>query len=136
MKKLRVGILFGGRSGEHEVFKDGEQRRDFLYVKDAAEMTLHFADTARTAAGLYNLGSGEANTLLTLTSALFSALGRPPAVDFIDMPESLRSRYQYFTQADISKLRRTGYVRLVTPLGEAVRDYVRAYLVPGKRLGE
>ncbi|HUL53909.1 MAG TPA: ADP-glyceromanno-heptose 6-epimerase [Opitutaceae bacterium] len=117
-------------------FKDGEQRRDFLYVKDAVEMTLHFAETATAAAGLYNIGSGEANTWLTLTAGIFAALGRPPAIEFIDMPAALRSRYQYFTQADISKLRRTGYARAVTPLTEAVREYVRDYLMPGKRLGE
>jgi ADP-L-glycero-D-manno-heptose 6-epimerase len=117
-------------------FKDGEQRRDFLYVKDAVEMTLHFADPATTAAGLYNIGSGEAHTWLELVAPIFAALGRPPHIEFIDMPESLRSRYQYFTQADIAKLRRTGYVRPVRPLAQAVQEYVRDYLVPGKRLGE
>jgi ADP-L-glycero-D-manno-heptose 6-epimerase len=73
---------------------------------------------------------------LELTSAIFAALGRKPEIEFIEMPEALRDRYQYFTQADIAKLRRTGYARAVTPLAEAVQDYVRLYLVPGKRLGE
>ena len=117
-------------------FKDGEQQRDFLYVKDAVGMTLHFAETATTAGGLYNLGSGQAHTWLELTSAIFAALGRKPEIEFIEMPEALRDRYQYFTQADITKLRRTGYARAVTPLAEAVQDYVRNYLVPAKRLGE
>ncbi|MCX6956670.1 MAG: ADP-glyceromanno-heptose 6-epimerase [Verrucomicrobia bacterium] len=117
-------------------FKDGEQMRDFLYVKDAIEMTLHFAESATTAGGLYNLGSGEANTWLTLTRAIFAALGREPAIDFIDMPEVLRGKYQYFTQADIAKLRATGFTRKITPLAEAVRDYVQGYMVPGKKLGE
>ncbi|HUJ42251.1 MAG TPA: ADP-glyceromanno-heptose 6-epimerase [Opitutaceae bacterium] len=117
-------------------FKDGEQQRDFLYVKDAVDMTLHFAEKAAGATGLFNIGSGEARTWLTLTSGIFAALDRPPVIEFIDMPESLRSRYQYFTRADISKLRRTGYVRPVTPLAQAVGEYVRDYLVPGKRLGE
>ena len=119
-------------------YKDGEQMRDFLYVKDAVEMTLHFAETAQgtKAAGLYNLGSGEANTWLTLTRAIFAALGRPPQIDFIDMPEILRGKYQYYTEADIAKLRGTGYTRAMTPLAEAVRDYVQGYLVPGKKLGE
>jgi ADP-L-glycero-D-manno-heptose 6-epimerase len=117
-------------------FKDGEQRRDFLYVKDAVEMTLHFAERARTAGGLYNLGSGEANTWLALTSAIFAALGRPPDIEFIEMPEALRDKYQYFTRADISRLRATGYDRPVTPLADAVRDYVQNYLVPDRRLGE
>lgn len=116
-------------------FRDGEQRRDFLYVKDAVEMTLHFATRAPTAGGLYNLGSGEANTWLTLTRAIFGALGREPDIEFIDMPEVLRGKYQYFTQADIGKLRATGYDRPMTPLPEAVRDYVQNYLMSGKKLG-
>ena len=117
-------------------FKDGEQKRDFLYVKDAVAMTIHFADQASTSGGLYNLGSGEANTWLTLTHAIFAALGRPPQIEFIDMPEVLRGKYQYFTQADIGKLRVTGYTRAMTPLNDAVRDYVQGHLVPGKKLGE
>jgi ADP-L-glycero-D-manno-heptose 6-epimerase len=119
-------------------FKDGEQKRDFLYVKDAVEMTLHFAEhsKASSAGGLYNLGSGEANTWLTLTRAIFTALGREPQIDFIDMPEVLRGKYQYFTQADVTKLRSSGYTRAMTTLGDAVRDYVQNYLVPAKKLGE
>jgi ADP-L-glycero-D-manno-heptose 6-epimerase len=117
-------------------FKDGEQMRDFLYVKDAVEMTLHFADQAPTAGGLYNLGSGEANTWLTLTRAIFAALQRPAQIDFVEMPEILRGKYQYYTKADITKLRATGYTRPMTPLGSAVQDYVQNYLVPGKKLGE
>jgi ADP-L-glycero-D-manno-heptose 6-epimerase len=119
-------------------FKDGEQMRDFLYVKDAVEMTLHFAEHphGRHAGGLFNLGSGEANTWLTLTHAIFSALGRPPQIEFIDMPEILRGKYQYFTRADVTKLRASGYDRPMTPLAECVRDYVQGYLVPGKKLGE
>ena len=117
-------------------YKDGEQMRDFLYVKDAVEMTLHFAEKAPMAAGLYNLGSGEANTWLTLTRAIFAALGREAKVDFIDMPEALRGKYQYFTKADVAKLRATGYDRSMTPLADAVRDYVQGYLVTGKKLGD
>jgi ADP-L-glycero-D-manno-heptose 6-epimerase len=120
----------------HPDYKDGEQMRDFLYVKDAVEMTLHFAEKAPTAAGLYNLGSGEANTWLTLTRAIFSALGREPKIEFIDMPDVLRGKYQYFTQANITKIRATGYDRAMTALTEAVRDYVQGYLVTGKKLGE
>ena len=130
-------------SGRIELFKsydpryqDGGQMRDFLYVKDAVEMTLHFAEKGSSAGGLYNLGSGQANTWTTLAGAIFSALGREPRVEFIDMPESLRAKYQYYTQADIAKLRATGYDRPVTPLAEAVGDYVRNYLATGKRLGE
>ncbi len=116
-------------------FKDGEQMRDFLYVKDAVEMTLHFAEGGIKAGGLYNLGSGEANTWLSLVRAVFAALGREPHIEFIEMPEVLRDKYQYYTRADISKLRASGYARPVTPLAECVRDYVQNYLVPDKRLG-
>ena len=119
-------------------YKDGEQMRDFLYVKHAVEMTLHFADNPQgeKAAGLFNLGSGEANTWLTLTRAIFAALNREPAIEFIDMPEILRGKYQYYTKADVSKLRSSGYARAMTPLPEAVRDYVQGYLVHAKKLGE
>jgi ADP-L-glycero-D-manno-heptose 6-epimerase len=117
-------------------YADGGQMRDFLYVKDAVEMTVHFAETAPAAGGLYNLGSGTAHTWLELADALFGALGVPKRVEFIDMPPELRERYQYFTRADIGRLRSTGYEREVTPLAAAVKDYVDAYLVPDKRLGE
>ncbi len=101
-------------------------------------MTLHFAEhpVGLAAGGLFNLGSGEANTWLALTRALFSALGRDPQIEFIPMPEALRGKYQYYTRADIGKLRAAGYARPVTPLAEAVRDYVQGYLVPGRHLGD
>jgi ADP-L-glycero-D-manno-heptose 6-epimerase len=117
-------------------YPDGGQMRDFLYVKDAVEMTLHFAERGNTAAGLFNLGSGEANTWVTLANAIFAALGREPTIEFIEMPETLRAKYQYYTKADIGKLRGSGYDRPVTPLADAVADYVKNYLVPGKRLGD
>jgi ADP-L-glycero-D-manno-heptose 6-epimerase len=82
------------------------------------------------------VGSGEANTWLALTGAIFAALGRKPEIEFIDLPSELRGRYQYFTRADISRLRASGYGRPVTPLADAVGDYVRNHLVPDKRLGE
>lgn len=116
-------------------YRDGEQMRDFLYVKDAVEMTLHFAEKATAAGGLFNLGSGEANTWITLATAIFTALGQPPAIEFVDMPAVLQGKYQYYTKADITKLRETGYTRAMTPLPEAVRDYVQDYLVPDRRLG-
>ena len=140
VNKAYQQILATGKVGlfksQHPDFKDGEQKRDFLYVKDAVEMTIHFAERATTAGGLYNLGSGEANTWLTLTRAIFQALGREPEIEFIDLPEALRGKYQYFTQADISKLRATGYERPMTPLVESVRDYVQGYLMTGKKLGD
>ena len=128
----RVGLFKSYRPD----YRDGEQQRDFLYVKDAVEMTLHFAEKGERAGGLYNLGSGEAHSWLELARAVFAALGQPPQIDFIDMPPGLRERYQYYTRADISKLRASGYARPLTPLTEAVRDYVQNYLVPDKRLGQ
>jgi ADP-L-glycero-D-manno-heptose 6-epimerase len=116
-------------------YRDGEQQRDFLYVKDAVRMTLHLAQTA-SAHGLYNLGSGQAQTWVQLAHAIFAALGREPAIDFIDMPESLQPKYQYHTCADIGRLRESGYSQPLTPLTEAVRDYVQTYLARDWRLGD
>jgi ADP-L-glycero-D-manno-heptose 6-epimerase len=117
-------------------YADGGQMRDFLYVKDAVEMTLHFAEKGSSAGGLYNLGSGEANTWKTLAEAIFGALNLPPRIEYIDMPETLRPKYQYYTKADVSKLRASGYDKPMTPLADSVADYVRNYLVPGKHLGD
>jgi ADP-L-glycero-D-manno-heptose 6-epimerase len=116
-------------------YKHGEQMRDFLYVKDAIRMTLHLAETP-SAGGLFNLGSGKAHTWIELATAIFTALGKAPNIEFIDMPEHLQSKYQYYTCADIAKLRASGFTQEITPLAEAVRDYVQGYLVPDKRLGD
>ena len=116
-------------------FKDGEQKRDFLYVKDAVDMTLHLA-ASPNATGLYNLGSGEANSWVTLANAIFSAMDRETHIDFIDIPASIREKYQYHTCANIAKLRGTGYEKQLTPLAEAVNDYVRNYLAKNKKLGD
>lgn len=116
-------------------YKDGEQMRDFLYVKDAIRMTLHLAETP-SAGGLFNLGSGKAHTWVELATAIFTALGKQPNIEFIDMPEHLQSKYQYYTCADIAKLRASGFTQEITALTEAVRDYVQGYLVTDKRLGD
>jgi ADP-L-glycero-D-manno-heptose 6-epimerase len=110
-----------------EDFADGEQRRDFIYVKDAVDMTLHLAETP-TATGLFNVGSGRAETWLDLARAVFAAMKREPQIEFIDMPEEMRAAYQYHTVADIRRLRDTGYDREITTLGDAVEDYVTRYL--------
>jgi ADP-L-glycero-D-manno-heptose 6-epimerase len=116
-------------------YPDGGQKRDFLYVKDAAAMSLHLAETP-SAGGLFNIGSGKANTWLDLAHAIFIALGRKPQINFIEMPEELRGKYQYFTRADIAKLRSTGFHQRISHLQETVADYVKNYLVPGNRLGD
>ena len=114
-------------------FRDGEQKRDFLYIKDAVAMTLHLAASKR-AGGLFNIGSGKARTWLDLARAVFAALKRKPKIEFIEMPEAIRDKYQYFTEANLSRLRAAGYSAPVTSLEDAVSDYVRNYLVPDKRL--
>src|SRR6185312_7937275 len=116
-------------------FPDGGQRRDFLYVKDAAAATVHLAEHA-DGGGLYNVGSGEPNTWLSLVTAIFNALSRPPKIQFIEMPEHMREKYQYFTCAHIHKLRASGFTQKMTPLHDAVYDYVKHYLAPGKHLGD
>ncbi len=116
-------------------YKDGEQMRDFLYVKDAADMVLFLADRP-DATGLYNIGSGRAETWNALAAAAFAALDRPVNIEYIDMPESLRDRYQYYTKAEMTKLRALGYDREPTSLRDAVADYIRNYLIPGRFLGD
>jgi len=114
-------------------YRAGEQKRDFLYVKDAVAMTLHLAANKK-AGGLFNIGSGEARTWIDLAHSVFVALNKKPKIEFIEMPEAIRDKYQYFTQADISRLRATGYKEQITSLENAVADYVKKYLAPDKRL--
>lgn len=108
-------------------YAHGEQKRDFIYVKDAVDVTLHFTDH-RDTGGLFNCGTGQARTWLDLARALFAAMGRPPDIRFIPLPPVLRGKYQYFTQADTAKLRGAGYTRPFSPLEESVRDYVQTHL--------
>ena len=104
-------------------YADGEQKRDFIYVRDAAAMTLHIAFKS-SANGIFNIGSGRAETWLALANAVFSAMQKKPRVEFVDMPEELREKYQYFTCADISRLRATGYNEPVTSLDAAVKETI------------
>ncbi|HWZ57214.1 MAG TPA: ADP-glyceromanno-heptose 6-epimerase [Verrucomicrobiae bacterium] len=130
---LRDGVIRLFKSYRPE-YRDGEQLRDFLYVKDAVAMTLHLAANA-AANGIYNIGSGEARPWNDLARAVLAALGRAPRIEYIDMPETIRDKYQYFTEANIGKLRGSGYDRPITSLEDAVRDYVVNYLVPGRTIG-
>ena len=114
-------------------FQNGEQKRDFLYIKDCVAMTLHLAATSK-ANGLFNIGSGHARTWIDLSNAVFAALKKKPVIKFIEMPETIRDKYQYFTQANLLRLRGAGYAAPVTSLENAVFDYVRRYLVLDKRL--
>jgi ADP-L-glycero-D-manno-heptose 6-epimerase len=114
---------------------DGEQRRDFMYVKDTVSATVYLAEHV-DGGGLFNVGSGEANTWLSLGHAIFKAVGHKPQIAFVDMPETLRGKYQYYTCAGIDKLRQAGYTRPMTSLDDAVADYIGNYLMPGKHLGD
>ncbi len=138
-----VNKAFGqiNETGKLKLFKsanpeyaDGEFGRDFVYVKDAVEMTLHFIENKT--GGLFNVGSGRMNTWNALADAIFKALDREPNIEYIDMPEILCDKYQYHTQADLTRIRAAGYTAETTPLDAAVADYVRNYLVPGKHLGD
>lgn len=111
-------------------FKNGEQLRDFVYVKDVVEVCMFLMNNRKPENnGLYNLGTGQARTFLDLTKYTFKALGIEEDISFIDTPEDIRDKYQYYTQADMSKLLSIGYNRPFTSLEEGVEDYVKNYLV-------
>lgn len=108
-------------------YADGCQDRDFVYVKDAAAVTVWLGDHPEVN-GIFNCGTGHARTWLDLANALFAALGKEPQIDFIDMPEKLRGKYQYHTEAEMAKLRAAGCDVPFRPLEDAVRDYVETHL--------
>lgn len=115
-KKIR---LFKSHKKE---YKDGEQKRDFIYVKDAVDATYHFLEK-RDKNGIYNIGTGKARSWNDLARALFGALNIPPQIEYFDMPESLKDKYQYFTQANTAKLRLAGYKKDFTNLENAITEY-------------
>jgi ADP-L-glycero-D-manno-heptose 6-epimerase len=106
---------------------DGEQRRDFIHVDDAVGVVRWLLDTPKVC-GLFNVGTGKAESFRDLVTAMFAALGRAPDIRYVDMPEAIRGKYQYFTQSSVENLRRAGYNAGFTPLAEAVRRYVLSYL--------
>lgn len=116
-------------------YKDGEQQRDFLYVKDAVAATLWLLDELR-AAGVYNIGTGQARTWNDAARALFAALGKPAAIEYIELPDELKDQYQNYTQADLSRLRAAGFRQEFTTLEAAVTEYVQQYLISHRHLGE
>ncbi|MFZ1807537.1 MAG: ADP-glyceromanno-heptose 6-epimerase [Cyclobacteriaceae bacterium] len=113
-------------------FKDGEQMRDFVYVKDVVEVC-YFLMHHRKNSGIYNLGSGKARTFLDLTRNVFKAMGKKEGIEFIDTPKDIRDKYQYFTEANMNKLKSIGYNKPFSTLEEGVTDYVKNYLIPNKR---
>jgi ADP-L-glycero-D-manno-heptose 6-epimerase len=109
-------------------YKHGEQRRDFIYVMDAVEMALFFMQH-RDKAGLYNIGTGVARTWNDVAHAMFSALGKKPSIRYVPMPPEIRTKYQYFTQADVKKLRAAGCTHECMRLEDSVADYVKRHLI-------
>ncbi|WP_420138957.1 ADP-glyceromanno-heptose 6-epimerase [Sphingomonas sp.] len=118
----RITLFKSHRDG----IADGDQRRDFIYVKDAVMASLGLLQNART--GIFNIGTGTARSFRELAEATFVAFGRQPAIDYIDMPEEIREKYQYFTQASTDNLRQAGYAAPFASLEDNVADYVRSYL--------
>jgi ADP-L-glycero-D-manno-heptose 6-epimerase len=106
---------------------DGEQKRDFIYVDDAVAVVRWLLATP-SVSGIFNVGTGQARSFRDLIGAMFAALGREPAIEYIDMPLEIRNSYQYFTEAETGNLRRAGYNAAFTPLEDAVRHYVTTYL--------
>ena len=106
---------------------DGDQRRDFIYVDDAVAVILWLL-AHRDVSGLFNVGTGKARSFRDLIVALFAAMGKPPDIQYVAMPEVIRNSYQYFTEASMQRLRRAGYTSTFTPLEDAVKKYVVSYL--------
>lgn len=112
----------------HPDYKDGEQLRDFVYVKDVVDV-LVFLMEHREVSDIFNLGTGQARSFNALANAVFSALALPPVINYIDTPLDIRDKYQYYTQANMQKLRDAGYSKEFTTLEDGVSDYVRSYLM-------
>jgi ADP-L-glycero-D-manno-heptose 6-epimerase len=122
----QTGMMKLFRSHNPE-FKDGEQQRDFIYVKDVTDV-LYFLYKSRPVSGLYNLGTGKSRTFLDLTEATFLAMHRKPVIEFTDTPADIRDKYQYFTEARMEKLRNAGYRKTFHTLEQGVEEYVKHYL--------
>ncbi len=112
-------------------YQDGEQLRDFIYVKDIVKVCYWLMENKPSAA-IYNLGTGKARTFYDLATATFHGAGKPVDIRFIDMPEDIREKYQYFTEADMTRLRNSGYTEPFYSLEDGVTDYVKNYLLTGK----
>ncbi len=111
----------------HRDYKDGGQLRDFVYVRDCVDVVMWFLDN-KDKSGLFNVGTGKARSFADLAKATFAAAKKEPKIQFIDMPETLKPKYQYFTQADMGKLRAAGYTKPFTELEDGIADYVGAYM--------
>lgn len=119
----------------HPDYKDGEQKRDFIYVKDAVDMVLFLLKNPQLT-GLYNIGSGKAETWNELVSAAFAAMEKEVNIEYVDMPEHLKAKYQYYTCADMTKMREAGYTKEPMSLQDAIRDDICCYLAGDRYLGD
>jgi len=115
----------------HPEFQDGEQLRDFVYVKDVVEVIISMMEIRKNS-GIYNLGTGKASSFLELVTSTFEAMNMEPDIEFIDTPEDIRDKYQYFTEADMGKMLEAGYMIPFSPLRDGVSDYVKNYLEKGR----
>jgi ADP-L-glycero-D-manno-heptose 6-epimerase len=115
----------------HVDFKDGKQLRDFIYVKDVLKVCYWFM-THQPTSGIYNLGTGKARSFNDLVKSTYGGLDMESHIEYVDMPEDIREKYQYFTEANMEKLRRIGYMDTFYTLEKGVNDYVRNYLATGK----
>jgi ADP-L-glycero-D-manno-heptose 6-epimerase len=111
---------------------NGGERRDFVYVEDAVAVVLWLL-ASPSVSGIFNVGTGQARSFGDLAAALFAALGREPRIEYIDMPQAIRGRYQYFTQASVTNLTRAGFNAGFTSLEDGVRDYVTRFLAADDR---
>jgi len=115
-------------------YKDGKQLRDFIYIKDAVDITLFFLDKPNIN-GLFNLGTGRARTWNDLVTAIFNSLNKQINIEYIDLPEHLREKYQYFTEAKMDNIKKAGYNIPIKGLEDGVADYVKNYLLGNQFLG-
>lgn len=135
MRSVAIRAYFQARrEGKIRLFKsyrpdygDGEQRRDFIYVKDAVKIAMHFLERPDIN-GIFNAGTGTPRSFNDLAHAVFRAMGMSPSIEYIDMPQGLEKRYQYYTCADISKLRESGFNPSFLPLEDSIKDYIVNYL--------
>ena len=116
-------------------YNDGEQLRDFIYVKDAVNMILFFFNN-HILSGIFNIGTGKVNSWNTLVKEVFNSLNKKPVIKYIEMPNNIKNQYQYYTKADINRIRKMGYDEEITDFKAAIRDYVINYLVNNKYRAE
>ena len=138
---VRKGFLQINETKKLKLFKsycskysDGGQVRDFIYIKDAVDMTLFFLEQPKIG-GIFNVGTGDARCWNDLAKAIFNALGIETNIDYVEMPESIRDQYQYYTCASMQKIKKAGYKKTTFSLEEGIDDYVRNYLILEKRIG-